>query len=276
VQRSERCTTPAAVAAAVLQCLCRLACATAVPLPLSLGLKPQGGSSRRRRGGALVLVVGRSLRPAPDAVAARFFRPLLMARGRPTPVAEPQRPSSLGPHMPTPSGGLVAAPTPSRRGLCWWDPDEGNRAEPQGTLADTASRVCTPSGPGDTPRQRRVDGSPTCGEEGRQRNKGRVPLERQNPHPQNTRTLRPWANLRRREYPHATAFGKFEAPRQNPHVLPPGLGSTHPKGGSIGFGLLVMKRGVRERDEACETRSQQRKEAQSRLLSLLQIAGTRG
>ena len=32
------------------------------------------------------------------------------------------------------------------------------------------------------------------------------------------------------------AFGKFAPPRQNPHVLPLGFGSTHPEGGSIGFG----------------------------------------
>ena len=41
---------------------------------IASGLKPQGRNSRRRRGGALVLVVGRSLRPAlRDAVAARLF-----------------------------------------------------------------------------------------------------------------------------------------------------------------------------------------------------------
>ena len=52
-----------------------------------------------------------------------------------------------------------------------------------------------------------------------------VPLERTKPAPS--------------EYPHATALGKFVAPRQNPHVLPPGLGLTHPKGGSIGFGYWL-------------------------------------
>ena len=56
--------------------------------------------------------------------------------------------------------------------------------------------MCTPSGPGDIPRQRRVDESSPARS---RRAKGRVPLERQNPHPQNTRTLRPWANLRRRD-----------------------------------------------------------------------------
>ena len=163
-----------------------------------------------------------------------------MARGRPTPVAEPQRPSSLGPHMPTPSGGLVAAPTPSRRGLCWWDPDEGNGAEPQATGRHSQPSVHT-LGAWDTARQRRVDGSPRCGAEGHGKRKGG-----------SVRTTKPAPS----EYPHAMALGKFEAPRQNPHVLTPALGSTHPSGGSIGFGLLVMKRGVRERDEACGTRSQ--------------------
>ena len=58
------------------------------------------------------------------------------------------------------------------------------------------------------------------------------------------------------EYPHATALGKFAAPRQNPHVLPPGFGSTHPEGWVDWVWLMGYKRGVRERDEACGTRSQ--------------------
>jgi len=44
------------------------------------------------------------------------------------------------------------------------------------------------------------------------------------------------------EYPHATALANLRA-RQNPHVLPPGFGSTHPKGGSIGFGYWVIRGG---------------------------------
>ena len=88
------------------------------------------------------------------------------------------------------------------------------------------SRACTPSAPGDIPRQRRVDESSPARSR-RAQKKGRVPLEQAKPAPS--------------EYPHATALGKFAAPRQNPHVLPPGLGSTHPKGGSIG--LFGYKRG---------------------------------
>ena len=49
-----------------------------------------------------------------------------------------------------------------------------------------------------------------------------------------TRTLR---------IPARYGLGKFAAPRQNPHVLHPGMGSTHPKGGSIGFGLVIREKG---------------------------------
>ena len=79
------------------------------------------------------MVVGRSRRPAPDAVAARFFRPLLMACGRPMAAPKCQAKVDWDPTVPTLSGGLVAAPTPSRCRLCWWAFDEGNRAEPQVT-----------------------------------------------------------------------------------------------------------------------------------------------
>ena len=72
-----------------------------------------------------------------------------------------------------------------------------------------------------------------------------VPLERTKPAPS--------------EYPHATAWDEFAAPRQNPHVLPPGLGSTHPKVGRLGLVIGYKKRGVRERDEACGTRSVKRR-----------------
>ena len=62
------------------------------------------------------------------------------------------------------------------------------------------------------------------------------------------------------EYPHATALGKFAPPRQNPHVLPPGFGSTHPEGWVDWVWLIgYKKRGVRERDEACGTRSVKRR-----------------
>jgi len=89
--------------------------------------------------------------------------------------------------------------------------------------------VCTPSAPGDTARRRRVDESCTAHRAEGPRTKGRVPLERQNPHPQNTRTLRPWANLRRRDKTRTFCLRA--------------LGSTHPKGGSIGFGYWVIRRG---------------------------------
>ena len=78
----------------------------------------------------------------------------------------------------------------------------------------------------------------------RAQQRGRVPLERQNPHPQNTRTLRPWANLSAETKPARFASGLWIRPT--------------PKGGSIGlFGY--KKRGVRERDEACGTRSVKRR-----------------
>ena len=86
----------------------------------------------------------------------------------------------------------------------------------------------TPSGPGDTPRHRRVDESCTAPRAEGPRAKGRVPLERKNPHPQNTRTLRPWVNL---------------SARQNPHVLPPGFGFDPPEGWVDWVWLLGYKRG---------------------------------
>ena len=48
--------------------------------------------------------------------------------------------------------------------------------------------------------------------EGGQRAKGRVPLERQNPHSQNTRTLRPWANLSAETKPARFASGLWVDP----------------------------------------------------------------
>ena len=62
-----------------------------------------------------------------------------------------------------------------------------------------------------------------------QRAKGRVPLEHAKPAPS--------------EYPHATALGKFEAPRQNPHVLPPGFGFDPPEGWVDWVWLIGFKRG---------------------------------
>ena len=106
--------------------------------------------------------------------------------------------------------GVAAAPTSQRARL----PADG---DPTGTGLSRAQPECAhPRGPGETARQRRVDGSPTCGAKGGQRAKGRVPLEQTKPAPS--------------EYPHATALGKFAAPRQNPHVLPPGFGFDPPEG----------------------------------------------
>ena len=66
------------------------------------------------------------------------------------------------------------------------------------------------------------------GEDG-PRAKGRVPLEQAKPAPS--------------EYPHATALGKFAAPRQNPHVLPPGFGVDPPEGWVDWVWLLGYERG---------------------------------
>ena len=140
---------------------------------------------------------------------------------------------------------LHTSPTPSRSGrrphvaARSASAGDGHRARQH---KDKRTRI--------TPEQTPAQSPPTPSEwwrpptrSGPAKQKGRVPLERQKPAPS--------------EYPHATALGKFRAPRQNPHVLPPGFGSTHPSGGSIGFWLIgYKKRGVRERDEACGTRSQ--------------------
>ena len=158
---------------------------------------------------------------APDAVAARFFRPLLMARGRPAPEWQSPVPKWTG--TPPCLRRREESPPPRRRRGVASAGGTPTRATGLSlrSLADTASRVRTASAPRDTPRDAAVTSSRPQGAEG-PRNKGRVPLEQAKPAPS--------------EYPHATALGKFAAPRQNPHVLPPGFGSTHPKGGSIGFG----------------------------------------
>ena len=57
----------------------------------------------------------------------------------------------------------------------------------------------------------------------------RVPLEQENPHTRNTRTLRPWANLRRRDKTRTFCLRA--------------LGRPTPKGGSIGFGYWVIRGG---------------------------------
>ena len=156
---------------------------------------------------------------APDAVAARFFRPLQMwpADGR-LRWQSPSAQVDWDPTMPTPSSGVVSARR--RRGVdgpswCvpvagWW-PSLEQRQPSAHTLG--ARGHTSPS-----PRRRVVHRTQSRRAKGQ--GEGSV------------RTTKPAPS----EYPHATALGKFAAPRQNPHVLPLGFGSTHPEGGSIGFG----------------------------------------
>ena len=85
--------------------------------------------------------------------------------------------------------------------------------------------MCTPSG-----RQLATaasTGRPGVERNGRQEKEGSV------------RTTKPAPS----EYPHATALGKFAAPRQNPHVLPPGLGVDQPEGWVDWVWLIGYKRG---------------------------------
>ena len=145
---------------------------------------PARGSARRRR---------REESSPPDAVAARFFRPLLMARGLPAREWQhPPVPSRLGPHPACVVGTSRRRPDAVAAWLLlmvvasgWWP-----------WLVCRASRVrTTPSGPGDTARRRRVDESSPTRRRGAKGQGEGVPLERQNPHPQNTRTLRPWGQI---------------------------------------------------------------------------------
>ena len=221
LQRSERCATPAVVAAAVLQCLCssRVRHSSAI---LSASETTQGGSQPSPARGSARL--GR--REESSAGARRRRRalawPLQMARGRPT-----WQPPPVPKWTPPCLRRWEDSPPPRRRrgvasadGGCQWLVALAS-VQSQPSAHDTlgARRHSSP-----TPRRRVAEvWSRTAGK----RREG-VPLERQNPHPQNTRTLRPW---------------QICAPRQNPHVLPPGFGSTHPKGGSIGFGYWVIRGG---------------------------------
>ena len=151
-------------------------------------------------------------------------------------------------------------PTPSRRaffGLCRW-PGDGRlgRQPPVPKWTGTPPRQCrrgessAPDAVAAWPLRRGGSNEPGCGpidtaECARPRRLGTqlaiAASTSRAPHPEqkgkgqgegSVRTAKPAPS----EYPHATALGKFAAPRQNPHVLPPGFGSTHPKGGSIGFG----------------------------------------
>ena len=211
MQRSGRCATPAVVAAAVLaiRVPSRVRHSSAIASgPVTETTRrqqpsPGRGSARRRR---------REESSPPDAVAARFFRPLLMARCR------------LGRQPPVPK--WTGTPPCLRR---------REDSSPPRRRRGVASAGLGASGQWPVAQPRVAAAEFTA------REKGRVPLEPQNPHPRNTRTLRPWANLSAETKPARFASGLWVRPT--------------PKGGSIGlFGY--KKRGVRERDEACGTRSQ--------------------
>ena len=193
LQRSERCTTPAVLAAAVLQCLCRLVVSQQCPLPLCVSVtETTRRHSRRRRGGALVLVVERCLRPAPDAVAARIFRPCRWPAdgrlGRQPPVLKwAGTPPCLRRREESSAPDAVAVA--SADGPSWCVPVAGWWPSLRQPSAHNAL------GAWGTARNRRVDGSPTCGaERPAKRREGSV------------RTTKPAPS----EYPHATALGKFE------------------------------------------------------------------
>ena len=91
------------------------------------------------------------------------------------------------------------------------------------------SRAGTPSGPGDTARRRRVDGSPRCGAEGHGKREGEGSVRTTKPAPS--------------EYPHATALGKFERRDKTRTFCLRALGSTHPEGWVGWVWLIGYKRG---------------------------------
>ena len=148
--------------------------------------------SRRRRGGALVLVVERCLRPAPDAVAARIFRPCRWPAdgrlGRQPPVLKwAGTPPCLRRREESSAPDAVAVA--SADGPSWCVPVAGWWPSLRQPSAHNAL------GAWGTARNRRVDGSPTCGaERPAKRREGSV------------RTTKPAPS----EYPHATVLGKFE------------------------------------------------------------------
>ena len=111
----------------------------------------ESSASTRRRRRALFSASAGGLRTASSGVAAP---PSAKQTGTP-PCLRRREESSA------PDAVAVAGGTPTRAtGLSLR------------SLADTASRVCTPSGPWDTARHRRIDGSPRCGAEGRQERRG--------------------------------------------------------------------------------------------------------
>ena len=108
---------------------------------------PARGSARLGRG---------EVSSAPDAVAARFFWPLQMARGRPTWQAAPSAQVDWDPTPPMPPGGVFSARR--RRGVA---SAEGGQQR-AGVWPHRHSRVRTASAPRDTARHRRVDESCTA------------------------------------------------------------------------------------------------------------------
>ena len=153
--------------------------------------------------------------------------------------AAPPSQDGLGPHHAYAVGRSRRRPTPSRRGLCWW---AGLVCQWQVALPRVESAKCAhPRGRGDS-SPRRVDESCTARRAEGPRAKGRVPLEQAKPAPS--------------EYPHATALGKFERRDKTRTFCLRALVSTHPEGWVDWVWLIGYKRGVRERDEACGTRSQ--------------------
>ena len=164
------------------------------------------------------MVVGRSRRPAPGAVAARFFRPLLMARGRPAREWQhPPVPSRLGPHTAYAVGSSRRRPDavaawPLRMGRvgCQWPVAHSLRA-----CRAEAAECARPRRLGTCLANAASTSRRPHGAEG-QREQGEGSVRTTEPAPS--------------EYPHATAFGKFEAPRQDPHVLTPGFGVDPPEG----------------------------------------------
>ena len=208
----------------MLQFLCRLVVSQQYPLCLALRLKPQaegraahGGSARRGRreessAGA------RRRRGAPLPIP-------LMGVGRERAELSASCPAHAASAPRTQLADAVEewSPPPRRSTLCLcW----GVATEPDST--NTNCTWITPQqAPGQSPRTPSERWTRRHGEERGDGAKG-VPLERK------TRTLR---------IPARYGLWQICAPRQNPHVLPPGLGSTHPKGGSIGLGYLVIREG---------------------------------
>ena len=112
-------------------------------------------------------------------------------------------------------------------------------------VAQPKTAECTqrPRRLGHTSR-RRVDGSPRCGAEGHGKREGEGSVRTTKPAPS--------------EYPHATALGKFERRDKTRTFCLRALGRPTQRVGRMGL-VIGYKKGVRERDEACGTRSVKRR-----------------